>query len=411
MTQILICDDEQSRSQRMADNLTRTLSVNGSVGVNALTPREFVEAISGLEQRQKKARSDPAECTTEAIDLGKSAEDGGHPFDSADILFLDYDLVHLADEDGYAGGSESGERLAYLSRCYSRCGTIVAYNQFFYGRTFDLTLRGHLRSFADLNLASDSISNPGLWSDDYEGFRPWSWPILLDSPNRLQRCTEFLASNVDRPILDLLELNRSSVYSALTRELLEFLSVTGPPESAQIDQFVRDSGNCLRIKDRLWEPSAALRIASARIAKWLERAVLPGQNILVDAPHLIDRFPSLVDGDASEASWNRSCALGSPVGDLGIKIALIEPAQFPAPDWLSRKAWIWPLLARDEAIREVSDPWATSEESLAFCEDASRFHRHDLVREFVAEVNSEFARRYVRAFPDVTYEPISRFLM
>jgi len=410
MTQIVICDDERDRSQRMAENLSHTLERHNDVAITALTPSEFADAIAGLEQRQKIARSNPAGSAAEKVDASNPAS-SEHPFDSADILFLDYDLVQLTDEGGYAGTSESGERVAYLSRCYSRCGVIVTYNQFFYGRTFDLTLRGHLRSFADLNLSSDSMSNPGLWGDGYDGFRPWSWPLLLDSCSRLQRCTDILAAHSDSPILDLLGLTTGPAYNVLTRELLEFLSVTGPPEKADVNQFVHLSGNGLKIKDQLWEPRAAFRIASARISKWLERAVLPGQNILVDAPHLIDRFPSLAQGEAGEASWNKACALENSASDLGIDNSLVEHAQFPSPDWLSRKTWIWPLLARNDAIREVSDPWAHPEESLAFCEDASRFHRRDTVREFIAEMSSEFARRYVRVFEDVKYEPAIRFLM
>jgi hypothetical protein len=395
----------------VVDNLTRTLPDGGGATIRALTPREFIDAIAGLEHRQKMARDNPAECSKEAVKQDEKSDDNGHPFDSADILFLDYDLVHLVDEDGYGGGTESGERLAYLSRCYSRCGAIVAYNQYFYGKTFDLTLRGHLRSFADLNVSSDSIYNPGLWGDDYEGFRPWSWPLLLDLPVRLQRCSDAIASDLERPILDLLGLSISPIYEILTREMLEFLSATQPPEIAGVDQFVHHSGNGLRIKDCLWEPSAAPRIVSSRISKWLERAVLPGQNIVVDAPHLIDRFPSLVEGDTSEASWNRSCALGSPGNELGINTTLIEDARFAAPDWLSRQVWFWPLLARNEAIREASDPWADYDDALAFCEDASRFRPRSDVREFVAQVSSEFARRYVCDFPDVTYEPVNRFLI
>jgi len=411
MIQILVCDDERGRSQRIAEILTGALAGNSEVEVRALEPRDFADAIASLEQRQKAARSNPANCSTEKIDPDSTIEDDTeHPFDSADILFLDYDLLQLTDEGAYAGGSGSGERVAYLSRCYSRCGIIVAYNQFFYGRTFDLTLRGHLRSFADLNLSSDAMANPGLWSDGFEGFRPWSWPLLLNACERLQRCVANLVSQPDRPILDLLGLASGPAFGLLTRELLDFLSVNVAPESADVNEFVHYSGNGLRFKDRLWEPRAAFRIAGARISKWLERGVLPGQNILVDAPHLIDRYPSLVTGDASEASWNKSCLLDG-TADLGIDSKAIEPSQFPMPDWLSRKTWVWPLLARSDSIREVSDPWGESEVPLAFCEDASRFHRRDMVREFVAEVKSEFARRYVRGFSDVRYEPITGFLV
>ena len=54
-----------------------------------------------------------------------------------------------------------------------------------------------------------------------------------------------------------------------------------------------DSG----LSDEPWDQGGIERVAAARLGKWLERLVLPGQNVLVDAPHLVSRFPSLVAAD------------------------------------------------------------------------------------------------------------------
>ena len=56
-------------------------------------------------------------------------------------------------------------------------------------------------------------------------------------------------------------------------------------------------------KDDQFRPIVVL----SPIFKWLERVVLPGQEILVDAPHLISRFPSLLTCDTPDINdWNQA---------------------------------------------------------------------------------------------------------
>ena len=225
MPRILVCDDERERATRLREELQSVLPPSSLFAVDGLSPSDFADAIATLEHRQRVARDSPAEYPHGHIEAEMTSQnDSKHPFDDADAVFLDYDLVRLGDESPGAGSSESGERVAYLARCYSRCGTIVAYNQFAYANTFDLTLRGHLRSFADLNISSDSLSNKGLWSDDYDGFRPWYWPLLLDTHVKFRRRIQQFLSNPQVPILELIGLGSGPVRELLTRELLEFLS-------------------------------------------------------------------------------------------------------------------------------------------------------------------------------------------
>jgi hypothetical protein len=60
---------------------------------------------------------------------------------------------------------------------------------------------------------------------------------------------------------------------------------------------------------------------------------------------------------------------------------------------------------------EVREPWKTARPDWAFCEDASRFYRGKDCREFVADVESPFSRRYVRRFQGVSYRPAVRFAL
>jgi hypothetical protein len=409
MPKILVCDDESDRAGRIRQRLRAKLAEMPGFELTPLSPADFMDAVSGLEKRQRAARDSPAFTSESATSTDVPNSSNGHLFDDVDILFVDYDLVRLGDKGGTGG--ESGERVCYLARCYSRCGTIVAYNQFTPNKSFDLTLRGHLRSFADLNLTSDSVGNSGLWSDEYTGFRPWAWPMLIDSHKWLERRTQDLLARLDEPIVEVLGFNKEGLAEYLTREQLEFLSLKKDPKRSTVHDFVAESSSGLRPKDQLWEPEAAARIAAARISKWLERAVLSGQNLLVDAPHLVSRFPSLVTDPRDEGVWNASCRLLSTVENLGFDTKKVEASAFGVREWLSRPAWIWPKVSADESISEVRDPWSIQDYGLVFCEDVSRFRSRKTAHGFVAELGSEFSRRYVQKLGGVSYEPAVRFLM
>jgi len=405
---ILICDDEFDRAKRLRDFLNQASFKSIDLNCVAVPPSEFTSTIVDLERRRRHARERGADegGTVTGPDMSPNL------FDQGDIIFLDYDLVRLEDEDAAVAGSQSGERIAYLARCYSRCGIIVGYNQFYYKKTFDLTLRGNLRSFADLNISYDVVAHPGLWGGGYDDFRPWYWPLLPHAVTRMHECRKQLEDgNADASILNMLGLTSAPVRNALVREQLEFLTPGEHPESTTFRGFVVDSGQGLKKKDALWEPQAVARIGAARISKWLERSILPGQNILVDAPHLVDRFPSLLTSDGDTSGKNSTCHLGLEASELGLDSEKIVSAQFSSSAWLSRPTWIWPTLAQKEDIAEVRDPWGAPTDSLVFCEDSSRFCEREEAKEFVAEVRSEFSRRHVRKFDDVNYEPAVRFLM
>ena len=70
-----------------------------------------------------------------------------------DVVY--YDLADLYSEVLESSklplGAPTGERVAYIARCFSACGFIIALNQYNnQGQPiFDLTLPGHVNSFAD----------------------------------------------------------------------------------------------------------------------------------------------------------------------------------------------------------------------------------------------------------------------
>jgi hypothetical protein len=92
--------------------------------------------------------------------------------------------------------------------------------------------------------------------------------------------------------------------------------------------FVTLSGNGLKGKDQA-DDAAVARIAAARLSKWLEDIVLPAQEILVDAPHLVSRLPELLTGDPGRlATWDRTTAPN--VSALGIRHKIVATSYGPA---------------------------------------------------------------------------------
>ncbi len=95
----------------------------------------------------------------------------------------------------------TGHRLAYLARCYSNAKYIVVLNQFGENR-FDLTLRGHPHTHADLHIGLKQLTNPGLWGEsDWPEFRPWVWPVLPNAIERMERWTQEVETALEEPIL------------------------------------------------------------------------------------------------------------------------------------------------------------------------------------------------------------------
>jgi hypothetical protein len=383
---ILIYDDIPERAEAWHERLIALPPVNAAFIVEQLDNEEFRQILGELEERRRAARR--------SVDSARAPQKCR--FDDADLLVVDYDLLEFGT-DSYV----TGEGVAYLARCYSRCGPVVTLNQYVKSG-FDLTLRGHPGSFADLNIEGGQLGNPGLWSQPFRGFRPWSWPLLPWSVEAMRERAAELVGHLDEPILTFLGFPREAIES-LPRSTQEFLAADAPVEEVTFRAFVDQSGSGLRPRDKVAGDEAYAHIAAARVGKWLEDVVLPGQDILVDAPHLAARFPSLLAGDPTDpAAWDATATL-SPADSgrrgqewtSGLREELLEGARFPRTYWLSRPAFFWPVVAQNSAIPEVGDPWSAFRTDLVFCEDVSRFLPRAACREFVADLPSPFVRRYV----------------
>lgn len=406
---ILVFDDQPSTAERWVADLEQQEAVEERFLVKPACPSDFRDAIAGLQKRRKAARTS----------IGGDVL-APNAFDDVAILVVDYDLLYF-DE----AGELTGESVAYLARCYSRCGLIIGVNQFGV-YNFDLTLKGHPDSFADLNLGHKHLANRGLWSEPFRGFRPWYWPLLPKALSSFEKCVARVVEKLDEPILEFLgfPVETVRILPTTARDFLTRTTRRGSPELTTFRQFVENSGEGLRgRRDRTIDDRITARIAVARLKKWLELHVLAGQDILVDAPHLVSRFPSLLGGDIGRIrEWNQTASF-STVGRLGLRHQIIADHRFKSADWLSREAWFWRGVSECPNVEEVRNPWSVAKPDFVFCEDVSRFVPKAAARGFMADLPSQYVRRYVvdpdsnrarslaKAVAGVRYDPVSRLTM
>jgi hypothetical protein len=398
MKKILVCDDQTSFTESLVRGLKEIEFVSKNFDVEFLSDR-LGSAIEALENRLVRSTKEGTQ---------DFPDDEAKPIDEAAILVIDYRLI-------YINASITGERAAYLARCYSRCGLIVGLNQFqpYVDEYFDLTLKGHPESYADLNIPSNSLFNPGLWFEPWKGFRPWYWPLLPKAVEEYERRVDDIAAHLDESILSYLGIDRVKSVNP-SRTVAQFIMApkNSNPSETTFRDFVESSGNGLRgrvdIGEKPLSDTAIARIAAARIYSWLENMILPGQDTLVDAPHLISRYPSLSGTGVQDIdAWNGIASFDDPTA-LGLD-TVIEPFRFQKQDWLSRSAWFWSEISNCERIKEVSDPWSVERPKHVFCEDVSRFVPQEEAKGFVAELESPFVRRYVEYLDDIEYSPRVRF--
>lgn len=370
---VLVYDDNPEIADRLA---TKVRSGYDKANVTVVKREAFQELIGLLNRRRAAWRADEGDMAlTESTDV-----------DEADVIVVDYDLLLYSEE-----ADTTGSRLAYLLRCFTTCGLIIVLNE--YGNnSFDLSLRSPSLDFADLHLGDVQIGNPGLWTDSFEGYRPWHWPALPNARVDFEKCIEDVRENLDAPILDFLGLERFVDW--LPKRAHDFFLGSGTMETARFSTFVKRARSGLESKDEL-PPDYTARVAAARLIALVNGLILPEQSILVDAPHLVSRFPSLVrDGYQNIDGWNRLC---DPVNEEidGLLADVLTEHRFERQHWLWRPVWYWPDISRDERIPEVKDPWTVKDVDWVFCENISRFVPIALAEDFRADVSPPFDKRFV----------------
>ncbi len=388
---VLICDDDPETGAELVEKVRRVAPQRDYSVLDAPDNKDTQCAIKELLVRQgltPSQQQDKSPCL----------------FDKAEILVLDYDLLHV-DKDN---ARHTGESLARLARMFSNAEVVVVYNQF-QGVHFDLSLRGHLSSHADLNLDACLLDTPGLWADPpWDGFRPWHWQTLHRAVETQNARRQLVAEHFDEAIVDVLGMREEDLLG-LSDTAVGFIAPDARDwegvRTHTFKSFAQSLGNGKRTSKLLaLDAEAACRFAAARIGKWLERRILGPQNVLIDLPHLIQRFPFLLEDDlANPAIWTAAVCGGEEVKRRVPKGCWFEPVG------LSRPA-VWS--ARLEEHKGIRERRASFDYSLVpplvFLEDMSAFGQLQEATQFRAGHHNVYDRRFAQCVAGKVYTPQRR---
>ena len=440
---VLVLDDEEGQRTNFVKAIERALDrTRVEAKVETWIPSD--EDLEELDRREKEFRELGYWDTSRTV----------LRIDRADVLVLDWDLLFL--ERGY----KDAEPWAYETRCFSTVGPILMVNRWNgLPNPFDLGLRGDpferedQRSFADLEIGHAQLGMSVLWhgrereSGDHPVFRPWYWPVLTtlveDWRRRVDEVTRTLMETPCISIRRFLDFDEES-WRWLPRKAMSFFApevrnhpCAGDHEEPPylIDLLLAGRGWSYKHQkklyerlehrlrngkgDKAWERTvrSVARPIAGLLGKWLEWLLLPEQDVLVDAPHLVERFPSLLK-DTEPDDWQSICwrrGDGIPSEVLVSLMERLEAHSFLPSGrefWISRPVWRWRSVREDESIPEVKDPWGEHDAKAVgeFFEDTSRFGVDQEGRSFEADVESAFAERFVEMCEGVNYVPESRLL-
>lgn len=391
MKNILLFDDDPDRTESWSDTLRKLPYVTNNFRPESMKITEFNNTIDELMRRQSHFHQ------------GLDYEPKDIDLDKADIFIIDFNLL-----DVDRGIKITGETAAYLSRCFSQCKIIIGINQFMGASAngdnpFDMKLSGYPKSYYDLNIGSKQFENKGLWDADFDGFRPWYWPLLPKMLDDFDKKLDEVKEHVNEPISEILNFGEESKY--FPDSVNNFIG--NNPAETSFKEFVLESENGVYAKDRDAPLETIARMAISKITQWLEFIILQRQDILIDAPHLVERYPSLLIGDREEIeTWNGVVQFQRH-DKMNLDHEKIDDFRFLKYYWLSRPVWFWELISENEAIAEVKNPWEKETIPYHFCEDSSRFLIQEECREFTVDFNTPYVRRYIRKdlYADVEYRP------
>ncbi len=309
-------------------------------------------------------------------------------FSDIDLVLLDYDLRNETDI-----GLTTGADIARLLRTHTHCGPIILTNPFVgpgRERRFDLHLTCDLELMSDMEVASNFLPNPGLWqSDGWDFFRPSTWPIAADLPERLTACAASIEPRLNDPVV----------------EVLPWLGDHLDGFSSDEIQWIGESPTQVRLRDIAGSESLSLlsppgraavpeevvpRYVASRLMKWLDQYVRVRGIVLVDAPHLVAQQPEVLSVDPSSL-------INEPFNEAKEADVLEEAVNEAAGDlgsWSSRPVW-WMDETRRKELREAIGDKKPSGLDSVFCEDTSRFLAREEARSYLLDIPSPYRRRWI----------------
>lgn len=393
--QILVCDDQDD----MIDTWLESLEAVKPDGSTVNRVPDAKKQISGLVSR-KRAIREGGDLPNEGLDL-----------DDCDVLIVDYDLLYL----GTDGSRTTGEGVARLAREYSTCGAIVVMNQF-EGAQFDLGMRGHIGSYADVNIDADLLGMAALWRDPARAgeFAPTIWTPAPKIANAMSDFSNTIVKDFGQAILGLVGLGEEAA-TALSDDAFGFVS-----ESAKtVDdlQKVTVADFCHQALDDdvasgliKLKPEFAARFSAHRIAKWLDREALRPMSVLVDAFHLVERMPSVLNSDeiniADPSDWTRAAAQPT---DL-LRWELVKTFHNEAASSvLGRPVFNWFSMKDADQLEEAFENYLEGNNPrFRLAEDTSRFLPVESITPFRSDFHNFNDRRAIEYLEGISYGPLRR---
>ncbi|MED7670775.1 hypothetical protein GXB78_26595 [Pseudomonas moraviensis subsp. stanleyae] len=397
---ILILDDETDR----AESWKKKIEGYGDFDVIVPGTGEVSSIIADLHTKRLESRKEhfnPSEALS-----------------GYDLVMVDYDLLGL---ETVAGGSawSTGAEVAYAGRLMCDVGPIVVVNQFG-TNSFDLTMSRTSSSYADLDVGSEQVAEPSLWSvSEFSGFRPWHWPNLISEKNRFTQMHEFVLNNLNTPITQALGFEVINVESPrfIGHEILGYLGI----ESAEVVTFrqLLTERRDIRVFNVLEKDLPLLknmddrslsRVCAVVVSHWLEKIVMPNQEVVADLPHLAPQLPWVLADYSDEESWSKLCFLTE---NVFIPESLAE-YQFQ-PSFMFSRPVFWAEEAK-AGLEGQGEFDIHKLPSLKFCEDVSSFKQTAEAKSFPSDLLSFDKERWVHGDlrcgnTSVNYEPQSYLLM
>lgn len=393
---VKVCDDDEGIAEGWVAEIQNVVPQGFDVSRMANAKEE----VSQLLKRKLEVKE------------GKNPLEQAAEFDDLDVLVVDYDLVHLDDD----GSRTTGEGIAKLARSYSKCGAIVVMNQF-KGPQFDLGMRGHLNSHADVNVDAGLIGCRALWDDVPASgeFNPTTWTPLRSLLSAARELAENLAADgLDAPVVPRLGLDEVAA-AELSDTAYGFLSSKAQTaqdlESITVREFLNqpldaENVDCLSEHGKL----LLFNFAAFRLVKWLDRAVLRPMDVLIDCDHLIDRLPFLINENEVDVSdptkWAEAAANPMTLLHWDVLEDFYNQAASAA---LGRTVFNWYRVANDETIDKMQDKYLEDQPARFYlAEDTSRFVKKDALTRYRADFHNFGDRRAVEKLDSVTYGPLRR---
>ena len=398
---IRILDDETRKRREFCERIRGT---GLQEDIDIIEPEVLPDMFDELLRRQGEFRND-----------GYWEIEQRTIFDETDVLIVDQDLRDFFERRFFT----DADQIAYMARCFSACKHIIIVNRISpnpFDTTGNLSYLDQFGAFSDLEIGQDQLASKALWNTGTETFHPWYWFVPAEWLKEFEKRVEDTIHGLqeDTPILEFFGL--AEFRDWLSPRILQTL---GNGQNYTFREFVLNGSFVFAPRDRKnipdFFPDKTIRsiapVVAARLWKWLEFQVLPELDILVDAPHLVHRFPSLLEGDHGDvATWN-DVAVKHTNEVPNLKMGLIASHRFEKAHWLTRPAWHWRRVMNDETIPDVRKPWNIQYVPFAFCEDTSCFENEDQVQSYRVAVDSVFAERYIKKLDEVEYLPTQRLAM